>query len=240
MTAARTWVIVPAAGQGARMAADRPKQYLCINGMTVLERTLLRLLEAADPIALVVALDARDSRFTDLAVAKHPRVKSVVGGASRAASVWAAMQSIAAQARSDAVVLVHDAARPLVAAQDVAAVLACLRSNPQTAAVLAAPVADTLKQGTEDKAGPRVQQTLNRDGVWAAQTPQGARFGALYQVLAQADCTQITDESMALEAAAVPVQLVPATAPNFKLTRPLDLALARAWLRTPADEDKGC
>lgn len=230
MTAPRTWVIVPAAGQGSRMGAAVPKQYLPLAGAAVLERTLRVILAAAEPHSMIVAVDADDARFSQLPSAQDSRVLRVIGGATRAASVWAAMQQIATQARDDDLVLVHDAARPLVAAEDLQALLACLRDQPQAGAVLAAPVADTLKKGLSHGGVARVQSTLNRDGVWAAQTPQGARFGILYPVLKQADHQQITDEAMALEAASVPVLLVPATAPNFKLTHPLDLALAEAWL----------
>lgn len=236
MSAPRTWVIVPAAGRGARMGSERPKQYLSLAGMTVLERTLAGLLRAARPVAVVVALDPQDRDFSSLHLARDPQIHGVVGGASRAASVWAALEHIAPQARSNDLVLVHDAARPLVASRDVAAVLASLNAHPQAGAVLATPVADTVKKAAAQATMARVQQTLSRDGLWAAQTPQGARFGQLYQVMEQADLAHTTDEAMALEAAGVPVYLVPATAPNFKLTRPQDLALAEAWLRAQPQE----
>ena len=107
------FAVVPAAGVGARMGAGLPKQYLTLQGRTLAEHTLGRLLAFAPLQAVVVAVADGDPWWPELAVAGHPRVTSVTGGASRARSVLAGVAAVLERA-PDARVLVHDMARPLV------------------------------------------------------------------------------------------------------------------------------
>ena len=223
------WVVVPAAGCGKRMGCDTPKQYLSLAGHSMIDWTLSHLLQLGEVTRVVVAVAREDQQFAQQALADHLRVRRVAGGATRAESVLAGLGSLEAEAAADDVVLVHDAARPLIHPEDVRRVMAAVAMHAEAGAVLATPVADTLKRATTDG---RIAETVPRDGLWQAQTPQAATFGVLLPALAQVvdRGDVLTDEAGALEAAGVPVHLVAAAHPNFKLTTPVDMALAAAVL----------
>ncbi|MCC2617979.1 2-C-methyl-D-erythritol 4-phosphate cytidylyltransferase [Aestuariibacter halophilus] len=219
-------VVVPAAGVGKRMGADRPKQYLLIHGKTVLEHTLLLLLAHPRIRYVVVAIDPQDPYFDALDIADHPDIKRVDGGKERADSVLAGLQLIADQDW----VLVHDAARPCVRHDDIDALLA-LADQHNGGGILATPVRDTMKRASEQFPD-RVDHTAPREHLWHAQTPQFFPAGQLRQALEQgmAKGLPITDEASAMEAAGYPVQLVEGSEQNLKITRPDDLALAEYYL----------
>ncbi|NOQ63681.1 MAG: NTP transferase domain-containing protein, partial [Methyloprofundus sp.] len=113
------WGIVPAAGVGKRMQADRPKQYLGLKGATVIEQTLQRLLQVEKLTAVVVAISKEDPYWPTLGISKNPRIVTAAGGKERADSVLSALYAIADQAADDDWVLVHDAARPCITQGDV-------------------------------------------------------------------------------------------------------------------------
>ena len=134
--------VVPAAGVGSRMAADRPKQYLHIEGKTILEHTVDRLLDLPEITQVVIAISADDPYFPQLALATDPRITVVNGGAERADSVFAGLAAIN---NDNAWVLVHDAARPCVRRADLRALITSA-VNSDSGAILAAPVRDTMKR----------------------------------------------------------------------------------------------
>lgn len=146
----------------------------------------------------------------------------IAGGATRAESVRLAMRSV----QSDLVV-VHDAARPLATAELFDRVVTRLSSSDADGVIAAAPVADTLKQGGE---GGEVQRTVDRSGLWAAQTPQAFRSERLRQAQAAGDLEAATDEAWLIERAAGRVLLEPVDGPNLKVTTSADLAVAEALL----------
>lgn len=228
-TAARLWAVVPAAGHGRRMRSELPKQYLRLAGRSMLDWTLARLLACSRIERVVVCVAAQDQLYAQQSCAGHPRVLRATGGAERAASVLAGLQALAPLAAPQDWVLVHDAARPLLHIDDLQALLAVLEESAQGAAILAAPVADTLKRADEQG---RVSGTASREGLWQAQTPQAARYAPLHAALqaAQARPEAPTDEAQALEQAGEPVRLVAAQHPNFKVTTPADRRLAEALL----------
>ena len=160
------FAVVPAAGVGARMGAGLPKQYLTLQGRTLAEHTLGRLLAFAPLQAVVVAVADGDPWWPELAVARHPRVTSVTGGDSRARSVLAGVAAVLERA-PDARVLVHDMARPLVRLSDIQALLD--HDDRGDGAILARPVTDTIKQADADT---RIRATLDRSLIWRALTPQ--------------------------------------------------------------------
>ncbi|PSU55181.1 hypothetical protein C9I90_17370 [Photobacterium aphoticum] len=135
--------VVPAAGVGSRMAADRPKQYLHIAGKTILEHTVARLLAHPSIDQVIVAISEQDPYFPQLPLANDPRVVRVNGGAERADSVFAGLAAID---DPNTWVLVHDAARPCLQLSDVDALIAGALASPY-GAILAAPVRDTMKRG---------------------------------------------------------------------------------------------
>jgi 2-C-methyl-D-erythritol 4-phosphate cytidylyltransferase len=222
------WLVVPAAGRGRRMAAgptEPPKQYLPIDGRAVVEHALAPFLADDRLRGACVALAADDATFATLPVARDPRVRTTTGGAERRDSVAAGLRALAAAgADDDDWVLVHDAARPCLDRADLDRLLDALPASPD-GALLAAPVADTLKRADADG---RVERTVDRSDLWRALTPQAARLGRLQAALAAAPGA--TDEAAALEATGARPRLVAGSGANLKITAPADLELARRWL----------
>ena len=220
------WVVIPAAGIGSRMRADRPKQYLQLAGKTILEHTLDCFLEHPQLKGLVLSLAADDPFWPTLPGAADPRVQRSDGGAKRRDSVLAGLlRLLELGAQPDDWVLVHDAARPNLAAEDLDKLLQELVDDPVDG-LLAVPARDTLKRVGADG---RVAETVDRSVIWQAYTPQMFRFAALHQALADALVAgvAITDEASALEWAGQSPKLVEGRADNLKITRPEDLE----WLR---------
>ena len=231
------WGVLPAAGIGSRMASELPKQYLQVAGATLMEHSLRALLGCPELSAVVVALHPEDSRADTLAVFDDPRVQRVTGGAQRSDSVLAALDALLQQAAPEDWVLVHDAARPCLRATDIARLVASVQASG-TGGILAEPIVDTVKQAGHDAL---VQRTLDRSGLWRAQTPQMFRLGELHAALVQARSRKlsITDEASAMELAGFPVQLVAGPARNLKVTLPADLQLAGWYLGGGADTQSG-
>lgn len=219
------WAVIPAAGVGARMAADRPKQYLPVAGRTLLEHTLACFLDHPALKGVVVSLAEDDPFWPSLACSQDPRVQRATGGRERADSVLNALLHLSTQgAGDDDWVLVHDAARPNLARSDLDQLLTALADDP-VGGLLAVPARDTLKRAD---ANGRAQQTIDRSVVWQAYTPQMFRLGPLQRALADAMVAGIavTDDASAMEWAGQFPRLVEGRADNLKVTRPEDLA----WL----------
>nr|WP_240039569.1 2-C-methyl-D-erythritol 4-phosphate cytidylyltransferase [Achromobacter aloeverae] len=213
-------------------AGPLPKQYRLLRGQPMLRHAVLALL--ADPrIREVRVAVAPDDPWAAQALAGLPRtVVSHCGGDTRAATVAHALADSGAAA--DDWVLVHDAARPGLPADALGRLIdACL--GDAVGGLLALPVADTVKGGRLDTASParvRVTRTLDRDGLWLAQTPQMFRAGMLADALRAAARAgvPVTDEASALEAAGHAPLLVPGALRNFKVTWPDDFDLMEKWL----------
>ena len=220
------WAVIPAAGVGARMAADRPKQYLQLGGRTILEHSLGCFLDHPRLKGLVVSLAIDDPYWPTLACATDPRIQRADGGSERSGSVLnALLQLNALGASDDDWVLVHDAARPNLSRDDLDKLLAELADDP-VGGLLAVPARDTLKR--VDKHG-RVVDTVDRSLIWQAYTPQMFRLGALHRALADslvADAV-ITDEASAMEWSGQAPRLIEGRSDNIKVTRPEDLE----WLK---------
>ncbi|WP_263141422.1 2-C-methyl-D-erythritol 4-phosphate cytidylyltransferase [Pseudomonas sp. RIT-PI-AD] len=220
------WVVIPAAGIGSRMHADRPKQYLELAGRTLLEHTLECFLGHPGLRGLVLCLAPDDPYWPGLACARDPRIQRATGGAARADSVLAGLLRLAELGAGDEDwVLVHDAARPNLSRFDLDLLLGELADDP-VGGLLAVPARDTLKRAGKDG---RVEETVDRAVIWQAFTPQMFRHGALHRALADALVADvaITDEASALEWAGQAPRLVEGRADNLKVTRPEDLD----WLR---------
>jgi 2-C-methyl-D-erythritol 4-phosphate cytidylyltransferase len=226
------WLIVPAAGRGQRMQADRPKQYLSLQGRSVLARTLERLHQAFPAAVLRLCLDPDDDHFDPLDV-PFDDWQRVGGGDERADTVARALATLEEQAAEDDWVLVHDAARPCVRIEDLHALHAALEDEA-IGALLATPAADTMKRA--DERG-RVSHTEPREGLWHALTPQVFRFDLLRQALDAALATgmTVTDEASAIEAMGLSPRLVAGSRDNLKITHPEDLAMAARILAVQAE-----
>lgn len=219
--------IVPAAGVGSRMKANKPKQYLTINGKTVLEHTVEKLLLHPKVETVVVAVSKVDPYFSALPIAQRVDVIRVDGGSERADSVLSGLKYINDNYAAS-LALVHDAARPCVSYNDIDRLIQEAQSH-EHGAILASPVRDTMKRGDSDQ---DIQHTVERGNLWHALTPQLFRSQELEYVLTQALNAQatITDEASAFEWAKLPVRIVAGRADNIKITQPEDLALAKYYL----------
>lgn len=224
----RVDVIVVAAGRSARMAGT-DKLTIDVGGRPLLAWTLAAL-AAAPQVARMVVVTSPE-RLVDVAAADWlPRsvIAVVAGGDRRQESVHAGFAALdGAEADEAGVVLVHDAARPLVAADLIAAVAEATARHG--AAIPIVPLAETLKR----IAGDRVGETIDRTGVGAAQTPQGVRRSLLreaYARFAPDGVRTFTDEASLLEACSIAVHVVPGDPGNLKVTLPGDLARAAAAL----------
>lgn len=224
----KLWAVIPAAGSGRRFSATDLKQYQIIQNKTVLEHSIERL--SVLPLAgYVLAIAADDDVAQNLALVQKEKAHFCQGGAERVYSVLNALNYLSKIAGDEDWVLVHDAARPCVSPS-------CLETLYQQAivhqqsAILAIPVRDTLKRVVQ---APQITETVSREQLWQAQTPQIAQLGLLKSALEQAIADQvlITDEASALEHIQAPVQVITGRADNIKITYPSDLDLARLILQ---------
>ncbi|MBL4780947.1 MAG: 2-C-methyl-D-erythritol 4-phosphate cytidylyltransferase [Porticoccaceae bacterium] len=232
------WFIVPAAGSGARFGSERPKQYAPLAGSTVIEHALGRLLEL-DAQAVVLAVNPDDSYWQSLNILKHRKIRTCTGGAQRADSVDLALQSIASEADDLDWVLVHDVARPCVRVADIRLLIEALSDHP-IGGLLATPVSATLKRvgnlqhsdTAKIKTAGAVLETVARDNLWEAATPQMFRYGLLVKALQQCRDTGMspTDEASAIERLGQQAEIVEGHSDNLKITHGADLALAEAIL----------
>jgi 2-C-methyl-D-erythritol 4-phosphate cytidylyltransferase len=227
----RFHAIVPAAGAGARMGADLPKQYLVLAGRTVLEHSLDVLLACERVETVVLVLSAGDEHWPRIRdrYTNH-RLKTASGGAERCHSVLNGLDQLAGTASGDDWVLVHDAARCCVRHEDVELLMTTLETDP-VGGLLGTPVADTLKQvGSDDL----VQRTVDREGMWRALTPQMFRLGPLRDALQLAigQGVMVTDDAAAMEMAGQRPRMIQGHADNIKVTRPADLQLAEFYLQS--------
>ena len=223
----KTAALILAAGRGTRARGSRPKQYVTIGGVPVLAHALRAFLAHPDIALVAVAIAREDEALYRAAVAglaSGKLISPICGGATRQASVGNGLRALSAH-RPD-LVLIHDAARPFVTGDIIDRVLGALAQQP--GAIAALPLADTLKAA--DPAG-RIAATVDRAGLWRAQTPQGFRFGdilAAHERARAAGLEEMTDDAAVAEWAGLPVALVLGSAANAKLTIPEDFAMAES------------
>ena len=228
----RFYALVPCAGTGSRSGSFNPKQYEPVAGQPLVAHTLAALAKVGRLSATLVVLAPDDLQFEeDLPGLAGERLwLAKVGGATRAESVANGLNELRARgAQPHDWVLVHDAARCLLRPEWVERLMdAC--QDDEVGGLLALPLADTLK-AQENSAAPRVAATVDRQGKWAAQTPQMFRLGTLAPALAFAG-EQVTDEASAVEALGHSPKLVRGEFENFKVTYPGDFQLAERLLAT--------
>ncbi len=233
----KVWVVIPAAGVGSRMQADRPKQYLPLAGKTVIEHTLACFDTHPAVEGIVVSIGDDDPYWLELP-RDGRKVFTASGGKERADSVLNGLNYLLETLgiKPETWVLVHDAARPCLHRTDLDKLLAVRDGHEAAGALLAVPVRDTMKRAQPDS--PHVSHTEERNGLWHALTPQMAQLGVLQEALAHAlkKGVSITDEASALEYAGLHPMLVEGDARNIKITRPADLALAEFFLKTDCPE----
>lgn len=228
------WAIVPAAGIGRRMQSAIPKQYLPLNGRPVLEHTINALLQNQHVSGLVIALQSTDQYWPEIDIASRKPVLIANGGKERADSVLNALEELyryEAFNPSADWVMVHDAVRPCLRQEDIDRLVIEVAAEPD-GGLLALPVRDTMKRQHADV--PTVAETIDRENLWHALTPQYFSAKSLRTALQTAllNAQQITDESSAMELAGYSPRLVQGHEDNIKITRPGDLDLAGLYLQS--------
>ena len=235
-----TLAILVAAGRGERMGAPRPKALLTVAGQTLLERSAVALDRAPSIAGLIVvvpkeSLAEASEILTGLGLRLRltKRREVIAGGARRQDSVWQGLNRVPME--FDGVVLVHDAARPLVEPELIERVVRA--AHEHGAAVPVLPVTDTIKRMRDG----RICETVDRSELGAAQTPQGFRYTLLRRAYEQAarDGVELTDEAMALERLGEAVHVVAGSPRNRKITHADDLAWAEDLLRRTAGPETG-
>lgn len=228
--------LLPCAGRGERSGADRPKQYVDVAGRTVVHWTLQafeQLMDDGELDGVIVVLSAGDEGFEQsVPFALRERVITVLqGGATRAHTVLAGLNALRGLGlQAEDWVLVHDAARCLIEPSAIRRLIHACETDP-VGGLLAQPVPDTVKKA--DAEG-RVQSTVPREHLWAAQTPQMFRLGLLSDRLTAAlqAGVPITDEASAVEWGGDAPRLVAGSADNFKVTYEEDFLRAARLLAT--------
>jgi 2-C-methyl-D-erythritol 4-phosphate cytidylyltransferase len=219
------YALVPAAGFGSRMGHELPKQYMTLAGQPMIYHALATL--CANPeistVFVVLAPDDAHWRTFDWSKFGDKLQPLFCGGTTRAESVLNGL--LASELELDDWVLVHDAARPCLSAQQLQRLLDELRDD-EVGGLLAVPVADTLKRADSRQ---RVDCTESRIGLWQAQTPQMFRNGLLVKALEAAPA--VTDEASAVEALGLYPKLVSSDTTNFKVTYAQDMQLAELLLQ---------
>lgn len=213
--------LLMAAGAGTRFGAAVPKQYLPLLGRPVLRHAAEALLRDGLVRRILPVVAAGEEARVAALLEGLPSLPPVAGAATRAGSVRAGLEALSGDPPE--LVLVHDAARPVIPTGTIAALRAALAGSP--GAIPAQPVTDTLKQGADG----RIMATVPREGLFRAQTPQGFRFAALLEAHRGGD-GGATDDAALLEASGLAVALVAGGEANVKITWPEDLARVEAQL----------
>lgn len=222
----RFHVIIPAAGSGSRMGADAPKQYLSLNGKSLIQHVIKVFDQATRINSIHIILSEGDAhwRSTYLNLSSKAQVH-YCGGDTRAITVLNGLNAIEAQVGADDWILVHDAARPGLSNLLLKQLISTLE-NDDVGGLLALPLADTLKRADSEQ---RVLATVPRTDLWQAQTPQMFRYATLKQALTEFHGSP-TDEAEAIEALGLKPKLVTGELRNLKVTYPQDLAVLSALL----------
>lgn len=227
----RCAALIVAAGRGSRFGGPKPKQYLDLAGQSVIRRAVSPFVGHPSIDVVQVVIHPDDAATCAQALAGLDLPPPVAGGASRQDSVRLGLESLAE--RKPELVLIHDAARPFVTTAIIDRVLAALETAP--AAIAAQPVVDTLKRSDGSDAG-LVVETIARDGLWRAQTPQGFHFAAILAAHHRFEGAGLTDDAAVAEQAGLTVRLVAGDEDNIKVTNETDwvqaVRIATATLET--------
>lgn len=222
--------LIVAAGRGSRAPTDKGvKQYVPVGGEAVITHALRAFLDNPGIGYVQVVIHRDDEALYEAAARGLPTAKlapPVFGGETRQASVWRGLEALAAIGPDT--VLIHDAARPFVSRQDIDGVRAALMEA--AGAIVAVPVVDTLKRaGKHASEAATISETVVRDGLWRAQTPQGFRFDdilAAHRWAAESGREDFTDDASIAEAQGLVVRLVAGSERNFKITTTADFERA--------------
>ncbi|MAZ65652.1 MAG: 2-C-methyl-D-erythritol 4-phosphate cytidylyltransferase [Kangiellaceae bacterium] len=220
-------VILPAAGSGKRMGMTTPKQYLQIGDKCILQWSIEAICEYPSVASFSIAIGKNDKHWVNVAPLIKQKTDVFFGGEERANSVLNGLRYLEGKVREDDWIMVHDAARPCVAMDDIKQLMLAIDTH-EVGGLLTAPVSDTIKKVK----GTKITGTLDREKLRRALTPQVFRYGILRQAIEV--CFEkgidITDESSAIEQAGYKPAYYDGSSDNFKLTHAEDLSLIEAIL----------
>lgn len=224
----RFWAVVPAAGIGTRMGGEIPKQYLPLLGRPIIEHTLARLCNHPRISGVVVVLAADDRWWPEIPMKYSRPLLVAAGGEERRDSVLSGLDRLSERASGEDWVMVHDAVRPCLRDEDIDRLMNELWAD-EVGGLLAIPARDTMKRAGGNN---RVRETVSRESLWQAQTPQMFRLRALREAiqLTVDEDRDVTDEAQAMELAGARPRLVQGHEDNIKITRREDLELAEMFL----------
>jgi len=235
-SAAKNFALIPAAGVGARLGGTIPKQYMPLGGKPMLQYALDTFAASTAISHTFLVVSAGDGYIDDF-MASQPQLAGHVtvlrhGGQTRQESVRNGLQAIGERVRENDWVLVHDAARPGLNEALLNKLVDALQDD-SVGGLLALPVVDTLKRSHQTSSGARIETTVPRDALWAAQTPQMFRYALLQRALEQAQerVSEITDDASAVEMLGLQPKLIEGSPRNFKVTLAQDVALAELFLK---------
>ncbi|GJM05623.1 MAG: 2-C-methyl-D-erythritol 4-phosphate cytidylyltransferase [marine bacterium B5-7] len=225
---AKYWVVIPAAGVGARVGADKPKQYISINNKTIIEYTIDCFIHREEIEKIVVAISKEDEYWPTLSISNHDKIMTAPGGEERYQSVLNSLQILSGKAENSDWVMVHDAARPCLNQSAIDRLIIELRTH-DVGGILAMPCRDTMKRANDVG---EIAQTVERESLWHAQTPQMFKYGKLLSAIEDAlkNRVVVTDESMAIERMGFKPMLVSGHQENIKLTHKDDLETLKIYL----------
>ncbi len=222
------WAMIPAAGIGTRMGMDTPKQYLKLCGKCILEYTLELFCMHERIEGVIVVLAENDTYWETLPAASNKKIQTTIGGVERCHSVQNGLKMLKDIASPDDWVMVHDAARPCLHIDDIDKLIQTMNAQ-SIGGILAIPVRDTMKRtGTINE----VTETVSREGLWHALTPQMFQLSMLDSALEMAISNNVlvTDEAQAIEMTGERPVLVEGHPDNIKITHQSDLPLAELFL----------
>ncbi len=227
MSLPRFIALIPAAGVGSRMGASVPKQYAPLAGKPMIQHVMQTFSGSPLIDAVYVVVSDDDDYIADLPQMPRTRILRC-GGATRHESVTNGLRTIQQEVDPEDWVLVHDAARPGLTQELIEKLIAFVKDDP-VGGLLAVPVVDTIKRSDGHA---HVEQTVSREHLWAAQTPQMFRHAQLLAALQSSQ--SVTDEASAFERMGLKPRLVEGSSRNFKVTLPEDMLLAELYLKGSA------
>ena len=222
----KRYAVIVAGGQGVRMGADRPKQFLEIGGKPILQHTIERFLAFDPSVEIIVVLPSAQKQWWRAYCRQTgfvERYSMVSGGITRFHSV----QNALAYVGDEGVVAIHDGVRPLVSTALLARLFEAAATHP--AVIPAVPVVESLRRVEGGSSVP-----VGRDGMVLVQTPQVFAAEVLKQAYTQPYATSFTDDASVVEAAGTPIHIVAGERTNIKITTPDDLSFAEDLLRLSA------
>jgi len=223
------WVVIPAAGIGRRMGSDIPKQYISVHGKTVIEHTLDNFISRKEIERICISISEFDSYWQTLPISKNKKMITTTGGNERYESVYNGLCALQDKANDDDWVLVHDAVRPCLKESTIDRLITDINSH-DVGGILALPCFETMKRVNNNQ---QVEETINREMIWRAQTPQVFKYKKLLLAIEKAinENILITDEAMAMELSNYKPIVIMGDEKNIKITHKTDLKHLEIFLK---------